>query len=83
MSKHIKCLATKIERLEQGILIDQWRYPVGIAVDVTEDDGRTTRTVTRSEPWLVSNRAVILLQDRSGGFLLERCTALSLSALPT
>lgn len=48
---------------------------VGDAVDVHEDDGRITRTTTRSEAQVLGDHtAVVWLADRAGCFLLGRVT---------
>ena len=46
--------------------------PVGIRVNVTDDFGDVTETITRSEAWNVCGNPVIMLEGRSGGYLLER-----------
>lgn len=46
----------------------------GTTVDVLEDNGSVTRTWTRSRPWQLGYGAwVVLLEDRAGGYSLERC----------
>ena len=49
------------------------KHPAGTEVIVTEDDGRQTPTKTRSEAWGLSHGDnVVLLEGRSGGYLLDR-----------
>lgn len=55
--------------------IDQWnkKYPVGTAVELTNDDGKIENTKTRSEAWLLgSGHPVVSVVGRTGGYLLER-----------
>lgn len=57
---------------------DEWneKYPSGTYVCVELDDGSSWFTLTRSEAWtLPSGHHVVLLQGRTGGFSLERVTA--------
>lgn len=63
----------RIYELEQELMIEKWRYPVDIEVDVTLDDGTIWRTKTRSQPWIPCGSALILLEGKAGGYLLERC----------
>lgn len=51
--------------------------PPGTLVRVTEDDGRHTDTRTRSAIWKLSHGAnVVLLSDRTSGYLASRCRVL-------
>jgi hypothetical protein len=43
-------------------------------VNVTDDFGDVTETITRSEAWNVCGSPVVMLKGRSGGYLLERVT---------
>jgi hypothetical protein len=48
--------------------------PAGTFVLVVEDDKSVTRTSTRSVPWkLASGHVVVMLSDRRGCFLAQRC----------
>lgn len=50
-------------------------YAVGIEVDLREDDGRITRTTTRSAAWVLGGHtAVIEVDGRSGCYRLDRLT---------
>lgn len=59
----------------QKRLVAAWTHPVGVDVDVRKDDGTIVRTKTRSEPWMLCGTAVVLLDGISGGYALERVTA--------
>ena len=55
--------------------VETWNffYPSGTAVELTNDDGKTERTFTRSEAWyLGSGTAVVKVNGRAGGYLLSR-----------
>lgn len=39
---------------------------------MTDDRGNRYRTVTRSDPWLISGEAVVLVEGISGGYLCSR-----------
>jgi hypothetical protein len=64
----------------EAALCRAFRHPAGTPVVVFEDDGRETRTRTRSLPWMLGadgsgaggHTAVVLLDDRSGGYSLSR-----------
>lgn len=46
----------------------------GEDVDVRQDNGEILRMKTRSEPWQLGHGEwVILLDGRSGGYMLTRC----------
>ncbi len=50
--------------------------PAGTPLVVTEDDGSTTETRTRSEVWpLGDGTLVVSLEGRAGGFMVQRCRA--------
>jgi hypothetical protein len=50
-------------------------WPIGTSVDVLRDDGTTTRTKTRSEPWqLRHGEWVIMVEGIAGGYLWSRVT---------
>ena len=46
----------------------------GTPVNVRLDDGSIWKTKTRSEPWQLGHAWVVLLEGRTGGYLLERVT---------
>lgn len=49
------------------------RHNVGTPVLVTLDDGKLWQTKTRSEAWVLGDHtAVVMLEGKSGGYLLER-----------
>jgi hypothetical protein len=48
--------------------------PPGTFVFVVEDNGVVTETRTRSHLWSVCGSEVVLLEDRSGGYLATRCS---------
>ncbi len=50
--------------------------PLGTTVNLTEDDGRVTRTYTRSAPWQTANGDwVVLVAGKAGGYSCERLVA--------
>lgn len=51
-------------------------HRVGAKVSVKDDDGTKRETTTRSMSWEVGGHAVILLEGMTGGYLLNRVTAL-------
>lgn len=51
-------------------------HRVGAKVSVRDDDGKKRETTTRSMSWEVGGHAVILLEGMTGGYLLNRVTAL-------
>ena len=66
--------------IEQAARVSEWNglYRVGTEVIVKMDDGSDVRTRTRSEAWLLQGHtAVILLEGRTGGYLLERLRPVS------
>jgi hypothetical protein len=68
-------IAQQMQRLQEERLA-LWNQfcPPGTPVIVEEDDGRQTKTTTRSEAYLLGGHtAVVMLADRSGCFLLQRC----------
>lgn len=51
-------------------------YPVGQAIELTEDDGSLTHTQTRSEAWeLGSGESVVMVDGKRGGYSLSRIKA--------
>jgi len=64
------------KRMEQNKnLVDSWNSnnEVGVTVELTEDNGERTITKTRSEAWLLGGHtAVVMVEGRAGGYLLER-----------
>ena len=49
------------------------RHPSGTEVNVKLDNGDIWPTKTRSEAWVLGDHtAVVMLEGRSGGYLLER-----------
>lgn len=59
--------------------VTEWneKYPPGTPVGVVEDDGSITLTRTRSAAWaLGGGHLVVSLNDRAGGYSLERVTPL-------
>lgn len=46
--------------------------PVGSAVELENDLGELEKTKTRSEAWVLCNQPVVLVEGRSGGYLLYR-----------
>jgi NTP pyrophosphatase (non-canonical NTP hydrolase) len=62
-------------RTEQQRRVTEWneRYPIGTPVTLRLDDGSTVDTTTRSEAWVLSSdRAVVKVEGRTGGYALER-----------
>lgn len=58
---------------------DEWNaaHPVGTRVGLTLDDGTSITTSTRSEAWCLGDgTAVILVNGKTGGWLLSRVFAL-------
>jgi hypothetical protein len=62
--------------------VEEWnaKHPAGTPVTVTNDDKTETQTKTRSAAWMLGaddsspgHSAVVLLEGRSGAFLLSRC----------
>jgi hypothetical protein len=66
------------KQTEAQLEADQWnsRYPIGIPVEVTRDNGEKSLTCTRSIAWEVCGRAVVLLEGIGGGYLLSRVRAI-------
>lgn len=62
----------KAHERKQQALCDSWTYPVGTAVTVRKDDKSVEETKTASAPWMMGGMAVILLENFSGGYSLER-----------
>jgi hypothetical protein len=61
------------ERATARALCDQWaKRPVGTHVWVRDDDGAEYTTVTRSEPWMLGDHAVIKINGIAGGYSLDR-----------
>lgn len=63
---------------QQRQLVIEWNrvHREGVAVDVQKDDGTVVRTKTRSAAWLMGEHsAMVLLDGISGGYSLERVTA--------
>ena len=61
------------KQVEQSV--ENWNamYPVGTSVNLTNDMGETEETKTRSEAWVLGGHtAVVLVEGRSGGYLLDR-----------
>ena len=58
--------------LEQELLCERWKHPVGTYVKVRRDDGREIPTCTASMPWMLGSKAVILVDGISGGYSLDR-----------
>lgn len=55
--------------------VDDWnaQHPIGTAVTVTDDFGKTSESKTRSAAWVMGGHsAMILLEGVSGGYMLER-----------
>jgi len=56
-------------------MVDSWNRdcPPGTDVVLTNDLGKTERTRTRSEAWLLGHGApVVKVEGRTGGYLLTR-----------
>lgn len=56
--------------------VDNWnaKHPVGTEVRVMRDFGGPVFTKTRSEAWMLGGHtAVIMLEDISGAYSLDRC----------
>lgn len=67
---------TRLKR--SRVQVAKWNaaHPVGTEVILTDDFGKKHATKTRSEAWvLLSGDAIINVEDRSGGYLLERIKA--------
>lgn len=66
--------AAQRSRDEADAAAERWNaaHPVGIAVDVTRDDGSILRTRTRSVAWRVCDHTSVLVEGITGGYLLER-----------
>lgn len=47
--------------------------PSGTTVALVNDQGEVTITSTRSVPWVLGGKLVVLVYGRSGGYLAERC----------
>lgn len=63
---------------KQQQAVDDWnaKHPPGTQVNVRMDNGSTRETKTRSEAWLLGGHtAVILMEGISGGYSLDRVTA--------
>ena len=59
----------------QRALLEAWQargIPVGASVAVGRDDGSVLFTVTRSEPWLMGEYAVVQVKGITGCYSLER-----------
>lgn len=52
--------------------VDARKMPTGTPVTVTRDDGTTLETVTRSEPWDLHGKWVVMVKGISGCYSLER-----------
>jgi hypothetical protein len=68
---------------KQQAKVDAWNAanPIGIEVLVRLDDGSTLKTKTRAPASLLGGHtAVAWLEDISGCYLLDRCTALEKEA---
>ena len=63
-------------KLSADSVCDHWNKdnPVGTRVNVTDDFGDVTETITRSEAWNLCGSPVVMLKGISGGYLLERVT---------
>jgi hypothetical protein len=62
-------------------MVQEWNelYPPGTPVQLTNDDGEIEETKTRSIAWLLgSGHAVVSVEGRTGGYLLERIRPCSL-----
>lgn len=59
-------------RVTSAQLARAMRWPIGTAVTVTNDDGSTVDTATRSAPWRLGGTWVILVDAKSGGYALAR-----------
>ncbi len=59
---------------ERLYAIDTWNenYPVGTAVEVTRDNGKTFIGRTRARADIVGNEAVIWVEGIAGCYLLDR-----------
>lgn len=76
-SKPLTGRSLKAYEKQQQSFCDAWKYPEGTPVTVRKDDGSVVATSTRSMPWMVGGTAVILLEDFSGGYSLERVRPVS------
>ena len=66
----------KARRVAERRAFAAWKHPSGTAVVLTHDDGSELRTRTRSEPWkLGDGTPVVLVEGKSGGYLLTRVRA--------
>ena len=66
----------KYRRAVEQRAFKAWKHPSGTAVVLTHDDGSELRTRTRSEPWkLGDGTPVVLVEGKSGGYLLTRVRA--------
>lgn len=63
---------TKQQRGAEAV-VARWKHPEGTRVVYIQDNGRAVLTRTRSAPWVLGGHtAVVLIDGRSGGMLLER-----------
>lgn len=70
---HEWCAEHRPELVGEPAAADPTSWPIGTRVALTEDDGSTTTTVTRSVPWQLGDGTwVVLVHGRAGGYLLER-----------
>lgn len=76
-SKPLTGRSLKAYEKTQQALCDAWKYPEGTPVTVRKDDGSVVETATSSMPWMLCGTAVILLEDFSGGYSLERVRPVS------
>ncbi len=51
--------------------------PAGTHIQVVEDNQGTARTKTRSRTWTVAENQVVLLEGRTGRYLVKRCSVIS------
>lgn len=60
-------------KLEQELMVERWKHPVGTKVDLLMDNGQIRRTTTRSNAQMLGGHsAVIWLEGVSGAYLLDR-----------
>ena len=65
---------SRTKRVGINQVVDEFNrtVPRGRMVDVVEDDGRITRTHIRSKAWITGDKALVMLEDRLGGYDLSR-----------
>lgn len=58
---------------KQKVIDWNQQHPPGTSVELTNDEGQIEETKTRSEAWLLgSGTPVVMVEGRTGGYLLDR-----------